>query len=127
MARLSRRLRISLGVLAALLIVAVLVAPVVILGSGSPQKRCARTLAYKGRTYVARPAPSAVQAIAVGVGVAAGCGGVPQNVNLRSLTGVAPSVAVGVESDQSSLYVRRGVCTSADEPRLLACLRREPR
>lgn len=124
MARLSRRLRIALGVLAALLIAAVLVAPIVILGSGSPAKPCARTLAYKGRGYVARGAPSVVQAVAIGVGVASGCGGSPQNVNLRSLTGVSPSVAVGVEADQSSIYVRRGVCATSTAQRLLACLRR---
>ena len=107
------------------MIAAVLVAPVVLSSGGSAAKPCAGSLLYQGRRYVARPAGTAhvVQAIAIGVGVTSGCGASPANVDLRSLAGVKPSVAVGLPADQSSIYVRRGVCAAASPAELLGCLR----
>jgi hypothetical protein len=120
-------MRLLIGALAAFVIGGVLVAPVVLRGDGSPGgPACASSLLYRGRLYVARAAGAApvVQAIAIGVGVTRGCGVSPANVDLRSLAGVEPSVAVGLPADQSSIYVRRGVCPSASSAGLLACLRR---
>jgi hypothetical protein len=105
----------------------VLVAPVLPLGGGrgSSSKPCALTLSYDGSVYVARAVQGDVtQAKAIGVGVASGCGATPSDVGLRSVDGVAPSIAVGVGADATSLYVRRGVCRRASTSRLIACLRR---
>ena len=122
MALRSRRLRVLVGLLAALAIAAALVAPVVLSG-GSGGAPCAATLAFRGSTYVARPVAGFVQAIAIGVGVTHGCGAAPANVDVRSLSGVEPARAIAVSGDESSVYVRRGVCASAARDRLLACLR----
>jgi hypothetical protein len=111
------------GGTAAVVVAAALVAPVVLSGGGS-SPRCAATLLYAGRSYTARPVAGAVQAIAVGVGVVRGCGAGPSNVDVRSLVGVQPAVAVGLSGDQSSVYVRRGTCPSTPARSLLACLRR---
>lgn len=107
------------------MIAAVLVAPVVI-GGGSRPGSCAQMLTYLNGTYVARDISPArvVEATAIGVGVARGCGALPSNVNVRSLAGIAPALALGVATDQQSIYVRRGVCVRAQPARLLACLRR---
>jgi len=117
-----RRLRLLAGLVAALAIGAALVAPVVLRG-GAGRSPCAAALAFRGATYVARPTGGFVQAVAIGVGVAHGCGAAPQNVNVRSLAGIEPARAIGVSGDQSSVYVRRGVCASAGRASLLACLR----
>ena len=113
-----------LGALAALVIAGGLVTPVVLRSGGT--KTCTRTLLYKGRRYVARqiPANQVVEAIAIGVGVVRGCGETPANVDLRSLTGVRPLEAVGVTGDESSIYVRAGVCR-ATSAQLVACLQRD--
>ena len=124
--RISRRLALPIGAGAALVIGAVLVAPVVLLTGGSSRaKPCAPTLLYASREYLARPVPrdAVVQAVAVGVGVASGCGGSPANVDVRTLAGVRPAVAVGLAGEGSAIYVRRGVCR-VSESELVACLRR---
>jgi hypothetical protein len=119
----SRRIRLVLGLAAAVVIAVVLVAPVVLSG-GSGGKPCAASLLFRGRTYEARDASGFVQAIAIGVGVTRGCGAAPANVNVRSLAGVAPSRAIGISGDQSSVYVGRGVCARASTDLLLRCLKR---
>jgi hypothetical protein len=116
-----------IGAGAALLIAVVLAAPIVVRGGngGSPGGSCVPTLRYRGRTYVARSVSTrqAVEAIAIGVGVASGCGAAPANVDLRSLAGIRPADAVGVTADQSSIYVRRGVCRRSTPADLVTCLR----
>lgn len=121
MALRDRRIRLLLGLAAAVAIGAALVAPVVLSG-GSRGKPCAATLLFRGSTYTARDASGFVQAIAIGVGVTRGCGIAPQNVNVRSLAGVTPSRAIGVSGDESSVYVRRGLCAAASSGSLLRCL-----
>ncbi|MDX6468171.1 MAG: hypothetical protein QOI27_3211 [Gaiellaceae bacterium] len=121
---LSRRSRLIVGALVALVFAVVLVAPILPIGGST--KPCALTLLYGGRAYVARAVAggNVTQKIAIGVGVASGCGTTPSNVSLRSIDRVSPSIAVGVGADASSLYVRRGVCGSASPKTLMACLRR---
>ena len=109
-----------------MIILGVLVAPVVILTNGSTDgKQCSLSLLYKGRKYVARPVVSAsvVEGVAIGIGVTSGCGSAPTNIGVRSLLGVKPAAAIGLAADQSSIYVRRGLCTGASPQRLLACLK----
>jgi hypothetical protein len=120
----NRRLRLLVGALAAVLIAGALVAPVVISGGGSGS--CSGTLVYLGHPYAARSvgARSVVQDISIGVGVTRGCGTTPENVNVRSLSGVRPAAAVGLEGVPSAVYVRRGVCSSANAGTLWACLTR---
>lgn len=120
----NRPLRLALGGIAALLIAAALVAPVV--DRGGPSKACSMALSYRGRPYSARPAPGGalVQAVSIGVGVVHGCAAKPQNVNVRSLLGVRPSDAVALEGDQSSVYVRSGVCPALAARALATCLKR---
>jgi len=115
---------VLVGLLAAGVIGAALVAPVIITG-GSTGK-CSTSLYYLGRPYTARKVagPSPVQAIAIGVGVTRGCGTTPENVNVRSLAGVRPSVAIAASGASSSIYVRRGVCPRASAGSLLTCLTR---
>jgi len=115
---------VVLGALAAVVVVAVLVAPVVLRGGSSP--RCSSSLLYAGRTYVPRAVSSrdAVQAVAIGVGVTSGCGAQPSNVDVRSLVGVRPTAAVGVDGQDSSVFVRPDLCPKADGASLLRCLRR---
>jgi hypothetical protein len=121
----SRRVRLAVGVATGLVIAGVLVAPVVLLGTGSGTKTapCSAKLLYKGNRYTARQTDSVVQAIAIGVGVASGCGTEPSNVNLRSLPGVKPAVAVALASDASTVYVRAGLCLHATGSTVLPCLR----
>jgi hypothetical protein len=111
---------------AALLTAGVLVAPIVILGSGSSTAPCAALLHYQGRTYDVRRVTGAVQAVAIGVGVERGCGAPAQNVDVRSLTGIDPSAAIAVADESGSIYVRRGICPSVAGSALLACLRGLP-
>ncbi|HVS85764.1 MAG TPA: hypothetical protein VHD91_09035 [Gaiellaceae bacterium] len=121
--RVSRRVGLALGALFALVLAAVLVAPVVLRDNGSGGS-CAQELAYGGNAYTARRVDGLVQRLAVGVGVVSGCGVPASNVDIRSVGGVAPARAVAVAGDASSVYVRLGVCNGVAAARLLACLRR---
>ncbi|MGH2999815.1 MAG: hypothetical protein ACRDNM_10990, partial [Gaiellaceae bacterium] len=120
----NRRLRIGLGGIAALLIAGALVAPVV--DRGGSTKACSMALSYRGGAYAVRPTRdnALVQAVAIGAGVVHGCGLKPQNVNLRSLLGIPPAAAVALEGDQTSIYIRRGVCPHAAARALVSCLKR---
>ncbi|MBV8066187.1 MAG: hypothetical protein JOY73_11725 [Actinobacteria bacterium] len=121
--RRSRRIRLFLGLVAAVLIGGALVAPVVLRGGNGPA--CTLGLTYKHVGYRARSVSGGVvQDVALGVGVTEGCGAAPMNVNLRTVSGVAWERAVAVTGDATALYVRRGVCASADSRSLLACLKR---
>jgi hypothetical protein len=112
------------GAATALVLAAVLVAPVVLLGSGSQKSTaCRTTIRYQGRLYDARDSGRVVEAIAVGIGVASGCGSTPTNVDLRTVAGVRAGRAVALASDPSTVYVRRGVCSGLRRAALLACLR----
>ena len=120
----SRRAHLVVGAATAIVLGAVLVAPVVLLGSGSSKRpTCRTTILYHGRRYAGRPAGRVVEAIAVGVGVIRGCGGKPANVDLRSVAGVRPSVAVALASDPATVYVARGVCPQLARGALLRCLK----
>ena len=119
----SRRIRVVIGLATAVVIGAALVAPVVLSG-GSSGTPCAASLLFEGQTYVAREASGFVQAIAIGIGVAHGCGVPATNVDVRSLAGVPSSRAIGVSTDQSSVYVRAGLCARTTAAALLRCLRR---
>ena len=121
----NRRLRILIGGTAALIIAGVLVAPVVLSGGGS-NGSCSTTLYYLGHPYAVRPigGVDVVQAISIGVAGTRGCGSKPENVNVRSLSGVSPAVAVGLEGDQSAIYVRRGRCPDVSGQALLSCVKR---
>jgi hypothetical protein len=108
-------------------VAAVLAAPIVLLtgGGGSDTSSCRSSLRYRGRTYTARNISSerVVEATAIGVGVASGCDRASANVDIRSLAGVTPAVAVAVPADASSVYVRRRLCRRSLPRTLLACLR----
>lgn len=119
----SRRTRLAVGAVTAAVIAAVLVAPVVLLGTGPKHAACATTVLYRGQRYVARPSGRVVEAIAVGVGVASGCGTKPANVGLRTVQGVSAARAVALASDSSTVYVRRGVCPGRERDALLRCLK----
>ena len=121
MSRLPRPARIALGLAAALALLIVLAAPVAFRSSGG--KPCAKTIAFRGRPYTARAASSFVQSIAIGVGIATGCGAPPANVSVRSVTGVAPARAIALATDDTSIYVRRGLCVRVTGIALVACLR----
>ena len=95
----SRRARLTVGAVTAAVIAAVLVAPVVILATGRKHAACSTTVLYQGQRYVARTSGRVVEAIAVGVGLASGCGTKQTNVDLRTVQGVSAARAVGVASD----------------------------
>jgi hypothetical protein len=102
------------------------VATPIVLGGGTPAPRnCAKTLRYDTQLYVARPmpAPPLVQSLAIGIGVLSGCGTPASNINLRSLAGVAPSVAIGIPSDADSVYIRQNMCRDITGHALWTCLR----
>ena len=121
----NRRLRIAIGLATAVVLGGVLVAPVVLSG-GNPGGSCSMTLSYLGHAYAVRRTGGAgvVQNLAIGVGITHGCGSKPENVDLRSLAGVSPAAAVGLAGDQTSIYVRRGLCPHVTGQALLACLTR---
>jgi len=119
-----RSLRLLIGAVSTLIIALALVVPVVLHERGTDGKTCVRTLVYQGHRYVARQVSQVVQAIAIGVGVARGCGASPSNVNIRSVAGVKPTDAVALAGEQSSIYVRRGVCSASSSRELWECLRR---
>lgn len=121
--RVSRRVGLGIGAVAAIVVAAVLVAPVVILGDGSNGTPCAQALAYRGVGYDARAATGVVQSVAVGVGVVSGCNQAASNVDVRSLAGIPTARAVALASDSTSIYVRHGLCPHLSGGRLLACLR----
>lgn len=100
-------------------------APIVLRG-GSRGASCSPALRYLGRSYVARGVSSSefVEATAIGIGVSSGCGVPATNVDVRSLAGIGAALAVGVPTDEKSIYVRRGVCPQVSERELLSCLRR---
>jgi hypothetical protein len=114
--------RLAIGAVTALVLAAVLVAPLVILGTGSKHgTTCAQRILFRRQHYTARPTTRVVEAIAVGVGVASGCGQKPSNVNLRSVAGIKPALAVALASDPTTVYVRVGVCPHAKNA--IRCLR----
>jgi hypothetical protein len=116
--------RLVLGLLAALVIATVLVAPVVFRNAPG-SSTCARTLTFQSVEYTARavPANAFVQSLAIGVGIASGCGSTPVNVDVRSVAGIRSTVAIAVPTDQTSIYVRRGTCAAVAAARLVPCLR----
>ncbi len=118
-----RRVALAAGAVVALVIAGVLVAPIVILGDGPTASSCAQTLVFRGAGYDARPLTSVVQRLAIGVGVVSGCGVPSSNVDVRSLTGIPPTRAVGVSGDATSVYVRGDVCVKTPDRDLNACLR----
>lgn len=118
--RVGRRVGITVGAVTAILLAVVLVAPVVF--GSQPVSSCARTLRYQGLSYTARQVTgSAVQRLAIGIGVTSGCGR-PSNVDLRSLESISVSRAVAVSGESGSVYVRRGICAKAERTDLLRCL-----
>jgi len=123
---LPRRARLVVGGVSAIVIAVVLVAPVVLDSGGSKGGQCAQTLAFAGEKYVARAVKSSdvKELRTLGVGVSSGCGFAAQNVDLLSLDGVQPAVAVGLVADQSAVYVRPGVCAGVGADALMACLER---
>jgi hypothetical protein len=121
----SRPLRLVVGAILGVVLIAALVSPVLI-GGGTPSPRtCARSLRYESQPYVARamPTPRLVESLAIGIGVLSGCGTPPSNVDVRLLSGVRRGVAIGIPSDTTSVYVRRGVCANAVKHALWSCLR----
>jgi hypothetical protein len=121
----NRRLRLALGVLVAVVIAGALVAPVV-LSFGGSKGSCSMNLSYSGQPYAVRSVGHVrvVQAVSIGVGITRGCGVKPENVNVRSLAGVAPGRAVGLEGNETIVYVRHGVCARVPASTLMACLKR---
>jgi hypothetical protein len=121
----SRPVRLIVGAVLGVVLIAALVSPVII-GGGTPSPGgCARTLRYERQMYVAHsmPTPRLVESLAIGIGVLSGCGTPASNINVRSFSGVRPSVAIGIPSDASSAYIRRGVCANLAEHALWSCLR----
>jgi len=120
-----RRVRLIVGAVIGVVLIGALVSPVII-GGGTPAPRsCARTLFFATNTYVARPMPTPrlVESLAIGIGVLSGCGTPASNIDVRSVSGAQKSVAIGIPSDTSSVYVRRGVCAKAVAHALWSCLR----
>jgi hypothetical protein len=120
----GRRLRVGLGLVAAVVLAGALAVPVVLTGGGGSHGRsgCRTTLRYARRTYVRRTdGPAPTQRLAIGVGVSSGCGARPANVDVRSLSGIAPSRAVGVAGD-GAVYARTGLCAGAAGAALTQCL-----
>lgn len=107
------------------MLILALISPVILGGGTPPPASCAETLRFREHVYTARtmPTPTLVESLAIGVGVLAGCGTPPSNINARSLAGVDPDVAIGIPSDASSVYIRNGVCAAAAGHALWVCLR----
>ena len=125
MTRVPRRVRVLVGLLGALVLLVVLVVPVVLTnGGGGGGSSCKRMLRYAGRDFVPRDA-SAVQSLAIGAGVVSGCGATPEDIDVRSLGGISPAVAVALPTESGSVYVARGRCPGRTGDALLACLRRQ--
>ena len=124
MTRLPRGVRVLVLLAGAFVLGVVLVAPVVLRGGGGAS--CRRELRYAGRTYTSRDLGGArlVQAIATGVGVASGCGASPENVDVRTLSGIPRGLAVALPTESDTVYVARGRCAAETGRPLVACLRR---
>ena len=120
MARIPRRLRVAIGLFGALVLLVVLAAPVAFRGGGGS---CQRTLRYAGRDFVPREA-NAVQALAIGTGVVSGCGAAPENVEIRSVSGISPAQALELPTQSGTIYVAKGHCPDLSGAPLLRCLRR---
>lgn len=118
-------MRLAVGAVAAIVLGLALVSPVLIGGGTTPSASCAKTLRYEQRGYTARqmPTPRLVESLAIGIGVLAGCGTPPSNIDVRSFSGIDRQVAVGIPSDASSAYVRNGVCSTVTGHALWTCLR----
>jgi len=114
--------RLAVGAVTAVVLAGVLVAPLVLLGTGTKHTTtCRTTILYRRHRYVGRPTRRVVEAIAVGIGVATGCGAKPANVDLRSVAGITPALAVALASEPTTVYVREGICPHARD--VLRCLR----
>lgn len=121
----SRAVRLAIGAAVAIVLGLALVSPVLIGGGTTPSPSCAKTLRYDQHAYTARqmPTPRLVESLAIGIGVLAGCGTPPSNIDVRSFTAVDRQLAVGIPSDASSVYIRDGVCPSSTGHALWTCLR----
>jgi hypothetical protein len=121
---LSRPMRLAGGAVVAFMLIVGVATPIILGGGTPPPQNCAKTLRYQGHVYVARPmpAPPLVQSLAIGIGVLAGCGTPASNINIRSLAGVVPGVAIGIPSDANSVYVRQNTCPSIAGRALSTCL-----
>jgi hypothetical protein len=121
----SRAVRLAIGATVAIVLGLALVSPVLIGGGTTPSASCAKTLRYEQHGYTARamPTPPLVESLAIGIGVLAGCGAPPSNIDVRSFSSVDRRVAVGIPSDASSAYVRDGICPAATGHALWTCLR----
>lgn len=95
------------GAVVVVVFVGVLVAPVVLRGSGAAPF-CTQSLRYAGRVYTRQPMPSPplTQRLAIGVGTLVGCSAAA-NVNVRSLAGIGVRKEVAVDGDDKSVYVAR--------------------
>ena len=125
-ARMPRRARLAFGLVTALVIGTTLIVPVVFRNGpgGSP---CGKTFQFQDVTYTARtvPASSFVQSLPIGTAVATGCGTETLNdVDVRSVAGLRSTLAIAVPTDDTSIYVRKGVCAAAAPAGVMACLRR---
>ncbi len=120
-----RRIRLLIGAVVALVIVFALVAPVILSGETPTSQACIKTLRYASRAYSPRPMPkpSLVESVAIGVGALTGCGTPASTIDLRSLAGVRPSIAIAISTDANSIYVRHSVCANVAGRALRACLR----
>jgi hypothetical protein len=121
----SRPVRVLIGVVVAAVIAIALVTPIVLVGGSSQSAACAKTLRFDNVTYTARaaPTPRPVESLAIGSGVLSGCDTPPSNIDVRSLSGVQATVAVGIPTDATSVYVRRSLCSGLAAQALSACLR----
>jgi hypothetical protein len=121
----SRPVRLAGGAVVAFMLIVGIATPIILGGGESPPRNCAKTLRYDRHLYVAQPmpAPPLVQSLAIGIGVLAGCGTPASNINIRSLAGVPPSVAIGIPSDGNSVYVREHMCPGITGRAFGACLR----
>ena len=84
-------------------------------------------LRFRGRTYDGTKvrAGAFTQAQAIGVGTMPPCGSTQAaQYDVRSLVGVAPTLAVALPGPNDVVYVARGRCRGLDEARLERCLRR---
>lgn len=126
----NRRLRLTiLAVVLALLVAAFLTLARLShprAGGSSTAIDCKATLRFRGRVYLGEKVRSNafVQSEAIGVGTVPPCGSTQAaQYDVRSLVGVAPSVAVALPGAANVVYVRRGVCAGLSKPRLARCLR----
>lgn len=127
----SRRLRLAiLG-----LVLAILVALFLTLArlshptrnATSTAGRCVAILRFRNRVYDGKRvrSDSFVQYQSIGVGTVPPCGSTqPSQYDVRSLVGVAPTLAVALPGAGNVVYVRRGRCPGLAGAGLARCLRR---